>query len=765
MPRLNAHGAAVMGAGGPVSIDNEVYAEIGTCASWLTDDTIICQYLAPEGWRVSICKVGQPGQWQHYWDQGCNELTAGGGLWQAHLVGVANYGEYGSLPDYSLGLTGNDHRGYAGPGGEINIIPAGGVGIQIHSRSHGVVAIPFGPAHDVQVLGPTSAIWRDDPGGQFYAQGVPCPRQASGGSNPRYCVFPDGWAWVVYSSGAYGLIAHPAEDAGAGIVLAPPGVNAFYPDARIVNGALRACWSSGAGELPGELVVVPDVLALPWTTFAATPPVDPIAVIGRGCYCGFFEFVPPGDLPPGGVQLFIRCEGHADGALMLPDGTVIGQWVEGTSVEEIEEKAAASPAPPVAYWDSRDWPYWPTLPQPSWLCIQAYCGVNEPIADFERNMRATLDDAKPGQALALVCQVYTSNLELTTNLSGLVPVFSRLARDYPAVTLLLGFTDQGRATGLCDHPEVRPLWDELAAGIPSYPDAGMPPEPPTPEPGPDPGPEPPEPPMPTPTPPPDNGLDAHGVCVNPEHFFKSLVWDKPPAQFEQVFREIEDALWKYGFGFQCRSDGTPSSRLYLPTAICPNAGAVTPQDEHLGVKQDPLCWSDEYAWAGADTIENNAAGQPIGWTWQPRGSGVYVPVPAPNQPQPPEPEPPSYLGLGYLRTEFGDYLRAKKKGGELERGQAQLLTLIDEGDGRVSMRIGGSGRYVCADPNVPDDPLYANRDTVGPWERFYVGVRDDGKITLQAESSGFYVCAEDTGKVVANRTSAGGWESFTFEPD
>jgi len=750
MPRLNAHGAAVMGAGGQVSIDHVVYAEIGTCASWLTDDTIICQYLAPEGWRVSICKVGQPGQWAHYWDKGCNELTAGGGMWQAHLVGVANYGEYGSLPDYSLGLTGNDHRGYAGPGGEINIIPAGGVGIQIHSRSHGVVAIPFGPALDVQVLGPTSAIWRDDPGGQFYTQGVPCPRQASGGSNPRYCVLPDGTPWIVYSSGAFGLIAHPADDASAGIVLAPPGANAFYPDARVVKGALCVAWSSGAGELPGELVVVPDALALTWTTFGA-PPVDPIAVIGRGCYCGFFEFVPPSDLPPGGVQLFIRCEGHADGALMLPDGTVIGQWVEGTSVDEIEAKAASAPASPVAYWDSRQWPRFPVLPSPSWLCLQAYCGANEPIADFEQNMRATLDAAPAWQPLALVCQVYTSNLELTTNLAGLVPVFSRLARDYPAVTLLLGFTDQGRATGLCDHPEVRPYWDELAAGIPGYPDVGPTPEPPNPEPGPEPEP-----------PPMDHLVYDFGPCQQ----FADQRWPQMPHSTGH-----EQSANMATILYELRAMGHPFEMFLKDSGQVWHGwdGQNYSEDVCVVVQDGAKWWKDIIVRCGApDAYISFGNAHDYQRPNPPSDEAKCVPPPEPpDAPDPIPPAPSVPYGPGYLRTEFGDHLRAKKKTGELERGEAQLLTLADEGDGRVSIRIGGSGRYVCADPNVPDDPLMANRDTVGPWERFEVAKspHDANKITLQAESSGFYVCAEDTGKVVANRATAGGWESFTFEPD
>ena len=48
-------------------------------------------------------------------------------------------------------------------------------------------------------------------------------------------------------------------------------------------------------------------------------------------------------------------------------------------------------------------------------------------------------------------------------------VYARVACDCPSVVGILGFSGAGRATGLQDHPDVRPLWQRLADGIPSAP--------------------------------------------------------------------------------------------------------------------------------------------------------------------------------------------------------------------------------------------------------------------------------------------------------
>lgn len=615
MPRLNGRGQAVMGVGGAVSVDGVVYAQRGTCASWLDDDALICQTPDTGAWQVSVARLGVPGVWQAVDARGCNFLAAGGGRWQAQLVGVDCFGSYGSRPTASLGLLDNDGRGYAGPGGEIDIIPAGGVGIDIYSDL-GVTSVGGVIARDVQVLGPTRAIWRDD-AGRFHTIGIQTPIQAGPGIVPRYAIFQFRTSWVVYFSGTYGLIAHPVDSL-EGVVLAPPGHAAFYHDARVVDERLVVAWSSGAGELPHELVIEPDALALPRVTFGAPPALE-VPPMGKRCWVTWFEFIPPPlpILPPGNGAMWVR-----DGGIFrATDGRVIGTWCAGetppatVTVEGIEAQCETAPHP-VAYWDGRTWPRWPQsarLEAEGWLALQAYCRRDETPAAFEQDLRRILASVPPSFArIALVAQCYTSNASLTTDLASLVPVYSRLCRDDPRVTLLAPFSDQGRATGLQDHPEVRGLWEQLVAGVTGEPEGESP----------------------MPTPPPNNGIDAAGVLVDPKNYFLSLVWDKPPAEFARVFRAIQQDLWKYGIGFQTRSDGTPTSRVYLPTAICPSAGAVTPQDKFLGVRQDPQCFGDEFAWAGADTVENDAEGFPIAWTWQPRGSGTYQPVPAPDPPPP-----------------------------------------------------------------------------------------------------------------------------------
>jgi hypothetical protein len=157
--------------------------------------------------------------------------------------------------------------------------------------------------------------------------------------------------------------------------------------------------------------------------------------------------------------------------------------------------------------------------------------------------------------------------------------------------------------------------------------------------------------------------------------------------------------------------------------------------------------------------------------WQPPNppsdADKCVPPPTPPDapdPTPPNPEPPvvaDYLGDRYLGTAFHDYLTVKRDG-TLKTGSRRKFTLEERGAGKVSLKVDGS--YVCADPNIPDQSLMANRSDVGPWETFLVTVRDDGKIALQAESSGLFVCADDRGLVTANRDTAGDEEAFTVEP-
>lgn len=204
--------------------------------------------------------------------------------------------------------------------------------------------------------------------------------------------------------------------------------------------------------------------------------------IGKSCWLGWFEFtgplaVPPGTLaytPPGNCSLWVNKSSLETGSPITDASNVkFANWVQapaGGTVDNIEALVATiTDGPAVAYWDSRTWPRYPVLRPGDWLAIQAYCRVNEAPQDFEINMRAVIAAAPASNPICLVCQCYTSNTDNTSGLIALVPVYARLARDFNNVTMLLVFSDQGRATGLVDHPEVLPYWTDLYRGIPTAP--------------------------------------------------------------------------------------------------------------------------------------------------------------------------------------------------------------------------------------------------------------------------------------------------------
>lgn len=73
-----------------------------------------------------------------------------------------------------------------------------------------------------------------------------------------------------------------------------------------------------------------------------------------------------------------------------------------------------------------------------------------------------------------------------------------------------------------------------------------------------------------------------------------------------------------------------------------------------------------------------------------------------------------------------------------------------------------NGLYVCADQAEGvqrPGSLFANRETVGEWERFELIKQDSSRYALRA-SNGRYVSAEREGtfQAVANRDSVGEWE-------
>ena len=316
----------------------------------------------------------------------------------------------------------------------------------------------------------------------------------------------------------------------------------------------------------------------------------------------------------------------AAGDFLDDTGRHLGTFLIGKTVEELEAKAQATAAQgliPIAYWDARRWPRWPVLPAGAWLCLQGYCKTNETLAQFEADLRALLQElrtALPQQHVAIVAQCYTSNATNTSDLKPLVPIYSRLAATQSNVIAIIPFSGTGRKTGLQDHPEVRPLWQQLADSITGAPDI----------PGNGNG----EPPM-------GNGIDENGVCVDPEAYFLSLVAHDNPADYIAVIRRISPDLYKYGMGSQNRSSCEASSRLFLPHAGCPNVAPdmSIPKEVCLGVKQVPEAWE-----ATADTVVNHeGTTTPRAWVWHNVRGPAYQPIPAPGGPPDP-PDPPGPTG-------------------------------------------------------------------------------------------------------------------------
>lgn len=202
---------------------------------------------------------------------------------------------------------------------------------------------------------------------------------------------------------------------------------------------------------------------------AHEPPVVDVPVIGRRLWCGWFTFgVPFPDPLPGNCDLRVMPE-------MLVrtfDGKAVAAYVAGTpdgdvdSLERNVQSAKRHGLPVLAYWT------WQAQMKrvpvgAEWVGVEAYRLTTESLASFEARVRGAVSRCSK---VALICQCYTSNTRQTSDLASLVPVYARIAKDCHNVVALLVFSGSGRATGLQDHPEVRPLWEALAAGIPGPPE-------------------------------------------------------------------------------------------------------------------------------------------------------------------------------------------------------------------------------------------------------------------------------------------------------
>lgn len=85
-------------------------------------------------------------------------------------------------------------------------------------------------------------------------------------------------------------------------------------------------------------------------------------------------------------------------------------------------------------------------------------------------------------------------------------------------------------------------------------------------------------------------------------------------------------------------------------------------------------------------------------------------------------------------------------------------------EGWSSLRANANSKFVSAD-NSGAEPLVANRDVDGDWERFKIIEHSDGTISLLSMSNNKFVQADlnNGGRLIASATYASTWEKFTRE--
>lgn len=187
-------------------------------------------------------------------------------------------------------------------------------------------------------------------------------------------------------------------------------------------------------------------------------------------------------------------------------------------------------------------------------------------------------------------------------------------------------------------------------------------------------------PTPTPTPqecPASNGIQ-NGVVVDPQAYTLSLVCKHPVANFAAVIRTLENEFYKFGFGLQTDSGGTMRGRIYLPTALCPNAAPTNAEERRLGVKQDERCWDQLGRFA--DIVENGPNG-PTRWAWAERGGPAYQPFksgPVVDPPPPPPSDDVAKLKAEIVRLQEELQIANDRIVGERDRGDMFLRLIEDE---------------------------------------------------------------------------------------
>lgn len=589
MPRLSENGHWAMGIGGHQgSVDQNFIAD-AMGPYWLNNEEVVYPTYSNVIAKINPFTGTPP---QVVAPRGCNDLRAGGNVWAAWLD---HYGLFTSTGwhDPVAGLLA------VGPDGSIGYTPDRQADFRCFVREPGGFTWHLTDmiVYDLQLMTERRAVWTTNQ--VVYVHNLPQPQILPGGAWGTKVALIEQTYYICYFSGQYGVVIHKIDDNSMGWVFSGPGVNAYYHDMKaITSNVLRVVASRRAGEEPVDLMLTDYVPGQ--TPMVPLYKEEPIVVIGKPMWLSWFEFNhPPLQTPPGNSMITVRWT-NQDSTIIRMSGTQFATWVGGSTVAEINNKVANSPYPVFAYWDGRYWPSWPTLRKGDWLGLFGYCFNNESMPVFEQNMRDVINSVPPEyRQIAINCQCYTSNASLTTDLKGLVPVYARLARDYPRINFLSVFSDQDRKTGLNDHPELRPYWQKLYEGITGEPTM-------------------------------DNGI-VDGVLVDPQKWWlNDFTVGENAANYQEVMKRKEQEIYKWGLGQQNNSSGVARGRLFLPWEQCPNAAPRNEQELFLGVNQDASCCGIGDVPCKKVDVVNQEANT---WIWLDRDPGIeYQPIGSVNPP-------------------------------------------------------------------------------------------------------------------------------------
>lgn len=229
--------------------------------------------------------------------------------------------------------------------------------------------------------------------------------------------------------------------------------NAYNPDVRMIGDQITAVASDERGDL---FIFQIDTRSARVDLQTLTLPT----VIYGPLWFGFFEFI-PADLP-GNCVLDVTTK-----LLVTKKGDIIAQYVdaelEGNTPEAYAQKIAEARVkrphvPVIAYWPDgvKD------VPPADWVGVEGYRYRDESMEVFEQRLQTAISRCKK---VFLIPQCYTSNDKKTMDLLSIVPVTNRLAQKNLNVIAVVPFSGSGRPSGLQDHPEVLPLWQQFASQL------------------------------------------------------------------------------------------------------------------------------------------------------------------------------------------------------------------------------------------------------------------------------------------------------------